>query len=285
MLDPAFTSDLGSGPDRLLFLVGLALMPVAIGIAILRYRLYDIDRLVSRSIAYALVTGGLIAVYALVNLVLTTVFGSLTRADPVAVAASTLVVAALFTPVRRRVRSVVDHRFDRARYDAEQTTMAFAGTAAQRDGPRDRGNRPRRHGSKRHRPQRRGSVAQVRAVPMSSWRGRLIRWLAVVLLLCSYAMIAFIFTSVLVPGNETLPDRPTLANVVSTTLVFVIVPTVGAILAILRPREPDRLAVLLCGMGYTIGVFSKRVTSDERSRARHACRLPTWPTGSGRGPV
>lgn len=105
---------------------GLIAMPVAIGIAILRYRLYDIDRLVSRSIAYALVTGGLIVVYATVNLGLTTMFGSLTRAEPVAVAASTLVVAALFTPVRRRVQAIVDQRFDRGRYDAERTTIAFA---------------------------------------------------------------------------------------------------------------------------------------------------------------
>ena len=107
-------------------MLGLASLPVAAGIAILRYRLYEIDRLVSRSIAYAAVTGGLIAVYLFVNLTLTTVFSSVTGSNSIAVAASTLAVAALFTPLRRRVQRVVDRRFDRARYDAEQTTAAFS---------------------------------------------------------------------------------------------------------------------------------------------------------------
>lgn len=123
-------SNIQTGPVAdALFLVaigGLIALPVAIGIAILRYRLYEIDRLISRTIAYAAVTGGLVIVYLLVNLGLTTVFSSLTRGDSVAVAASTLVVAALFTPARRRVQSVVDRRFDRARYDGERTTTAFA---------------------------------------------------------------------------------------------------------------------------------------------------------------
>jgi len=105
---------------------GLVAMPIAIGVAILRYRLYEIDRIVSRTIAYALVTGGLLAVYLVVNLGLTTVFSSLASGNSVAVAASTLVVAALFTPVRRRVQRVVDRRFDRARYDGERTSAAFS---------------------------------------------------------------------------------------------------------------------------------------------------------------
>ena len=105
---------------------GLGFMPLAIGVAILRYRLYDLDRLVSRTIAYAVVTGGLIAVYLAVNLGLTTVFESLTSGNSVAVAASTLVVAALFTPLRRRVQSIVDRRFDRARVDGERTSAAFS---------------------------------------------------------------------------------------------------------------------------------------------------------------
>ncbi len=110
----------------ILFLVGVALIPVAIGIAILRYRLYDIDRLVSRTIAYGLVTGGLVAVYLAVNLALSSVFSEVADGNAVVVAASTLAAAALFTPLRRRVQRTVDHRFDRAHYDAESTTMAFS---------------------------------------------------------------------------------------------------------------------------------------------------------------
>lgn len=101
------------------------LLPVAAAIAILRYRLYEIDRIVSRTISYAAVTGLLIAAYAGVILVLQRPLDQVTGGDTVAVALSTLVVAALFQPLRRRVQSVVDRRFNRARYDAERTVAAF----------------------------------------------------------------------------------------------------------------------------------------------------------------
>ena len=102
------------------------LLPAAAAVAILRYRLYDLDRLVSRTIAYAVMTGVLILVYLAISLSLTAVFSSLTHGNSVIVAASTLAVAALFTPLRRRVQRVVDRRFDRARYDAERTAAAFS---------------------------------------------------------------------------------------------------------------------------------------------------------------
>ena len=101
----------------------VALVPVAIGIAVLRYRLYDIDRIISRTLAYAIVTGLLVGIYAGLVLLTTQVFGFRT---PVAVAAATLAAAALFNPVRRRVQKAVDRRFNRARYDADQTVAAFA---------------------------------------------------------------------------------------------------------------------------------------------------------------
>jgi len=109
-----------------LVLLGLAALPIAAAIAILRYRLYDIDRLVSRSIAYAVLTGGLIVTFLAVNLALTTTFSSVTNVDSASVAAATLIVAVLFTPLRRRVQRAVDRRFDRARYDTEATTQAFS---------------------------------------------------------------------------------------------------------------------------------------------------------------
>jgi uncharacterized membrane protein YidH (DUF202 family) len=100
-----------------------ALIPVAIGIAVLRYRLYDIDRIISRTVAYAIVTGLLVGVYAGLVLLAT---HALRVHTPVAVAAATLAAAALFTPVRRRVQRRVDRRFNRARYDADQIAAAFA---------------------------------------------------------------------------------------------------------------------------------------------------------------
>jgi len=101
----------------------IALVPVAIGIAVLRYRLYDIDRVISRTVAYAIVTGLLVGIYAGLVLLATQVLGLRT---PVAVAAATLAAAALFSPVRRRVQRAVDRRFNRARYDADQTVAVFA---------------------------------------------------------------------------------------------------------------------------------------------------------------
>ncbi|HJZ00723.1 MAG TPA: hypothetical protein VJ305_08375 [Streptosporangiaceae bacterium] len=119
----------GNGPTFWGVLGGLAWMgvtalPVSIGVAILKYRLYEIDRIISRTLAYAIVTGLLVGVYAGLVLLATEVFGF---HSGVAVAVSTLVAAALFSPVRRRVQHVVDRRFNRARYDAERTVNEFAG--------------------------------------------------------------------------------------------------------------------------------------------------------------
>jgi hypothetical protein len=106
-----------------IFWLGLAALPVSMGVAILKYRLYDIDRIISRTLAYAIVTGLLVGLYAGLVLLATRV---LSFHSSVAVAASTLAAAALFNPLRRRVQQVVDRRFNRARYDADQTTTAFA---------------------------------------------------------------------------------------------------------------------------------------------------------------
>ena len=104
-------------------LIGLAALPVGIGVGILKYRLYDIDRIISRTLAYAVITGLLIGVYAALVLLATQVFRF---HAPVAVAAATLAAAALFAPLRGRVQRMVDRRFNRARYDADQTVAAFA---------------------------------------------------------------------------------------------------------------------------------------------------------------
>jgi hypothetical protein len=102
--------------------LGIVALPIGIGVAILRYRLYEIDRLVSRTLSYAILTGLLIGVY-LLFVTLTT--RALPLSSPVGVAASTLAAAALFSPLRRRIQRIVDRRFNRGRYDAESTVAAF----------------------------------------------------------------------------------------------------------------------------------------------------------------
>jgi hypothetical protein len=108
---------------KVVFCLALVCLYAAIAVAVLKYRLYDIDRVISRTLAYAIVTGVLAGVYAGLVLLATQVFEVHT---PVAVAAATLAAAALFSPVRRRVQRRVDRRFNRARYDADQTVAAFA---------------------------------------------------------------------------------------------------------------------------------------------------------------
>ena len=108
---------------RDLAFLALGALPVSMGVGILKYHLYDIDRLISRTLSYTLVTGVLVGVYAGIVTLATRV---LPFSSPVGVAASTLAVAALFSPVRRRVQRAVDRRFNRTRYDTEATVAAFA---------------------------------------------------------------------------------------------------------------------------------------------------------------
>ena len=138
-----------SSPSRVSYAVVLAL-PIAIGIAVTRYRLYEIDRLISRTIGWALVTGVLVAVFARHGRGPPGHPRPVIQGETLAVAASTLVAFALFQPVRRRVQTAVDHRFDRARYDGERTAAAFAERlprSGRPRGPRSRHRRDRRFGA------------------------------------------------------------------------------------------------------------------------------------------
>lgn len=115
----SFAADLAAG----VLVLMLASFPVGMGVGILKYRLYDIDRIISRTLSYGVVSGLLIGVYVGVVTLATRV---LPFSSPLGVAASTLVAVALFNPLRRRVQRLVDRRFNRARYDAEATVEAFA---------------------------------------------------------------------------------------------------------------------------------------------------------------
>jgi hypothetical protein len=112
----------------LAFSLGLSSLPLAMGVGILRYRLYEIDRLISRGLSYAILTALLVGTF--IGLIALTT-NTLALSSRVGVAASTLAAAALFNPLRKRIQHLVDRRFNRARYDAEATVAAF--TARLRD--------------------------------------------------------------------------------------------------------------------------------------------------------
>jgi MFS family permease len=106
--------------------LGIALVPVAVAVAILRYRLYDIDVLINRTLVYGATSAGIVAAFFGGIVVLQALLRPLTSGSEIAVAGSTLVSFALFQPLRRRVQGAVDHRFYRSRYDAERTLDLFS---------------------------------------------------------------------------------------------------------------------------------------------------------------
>jgi hypothetical protein len=117
------------GLSHVRFLVlGLAFagFPLAVGVAILRYRLYEIDRIVNRAVVYLMLTAVLVAAYVGSVLLLGVLLQPLTRQSNLAVAMSTLLVAALFQPARRRIQNGVDRRFFRSRYDTQRTLEGFS---------------------------------------------------------------------------------------------------------------------------------------------------------------
>ena len=106
--------------------VGIALFPITIGIAVLRYRLYEIDRIVSRTLGWTMATVAVVAIYLAAILTLQGAVGGVTQGDTLAVAASTLLAAAAFQRLRTRLQRLADRRFNRTRYDADRTVAAFS---------------------------------------------------------------------------------------------------------------------------------------------------------------
>ncbi len=122
----AIDSSVIEGLGGIAFGLALAGIPVSVAIAVLRYRLYAIDHIISRTVSWAVITAVLVAVFAGGVLGLQAALAGVTQAPTLAVAASTLAACALFQPIRVHVQRAVDRRFDRARFDAERTATSFS---------------------------------------------------------------------------------------------------------------------------------------------------------------
>lgn len=112
--------------DELAALLVIPLMPIAMATAILRYRLFELDRIISRTVAWTLVTAMIVAVFGIGVVGLQALLAGFTQGQTLAVAGSTLLAFALFAPVRRRVQAAVDRRFDRSRFDGRQAVDAYS---------------------------------------------------------------------------------------------------------------------------------------------------------------
>ena len=123
------STNLGYGAISQLVMASVSLVvPAAIGVAVLKYRLYDLDRIVKRTVTYSAIAIVLVAVYGLSVIGLQAILGA---DDSLSVAASTLAAAALFNPVRTRMQRLVERRFDRSRYDAALVVEAFSARISQ----------------------------------------------------------------------------------------------------------------------------------------------------------
>jgi hypothetical protein len=113
-----------------MILLAFSLFPLTIAMAVLRYRLWDIDIIIHRTLVYSIITGALLGVYFLSVIVLQQFFRTLTGQDsPLAIVISTLLIAALFNPLRGQVQEIINRRFYRSKFDAQQTLAAFAATS------------------------------------------------------------------------------------------------------------------------------------------------------------
>ena len=126
MFEDVFDLLLGERVAELVFLVGMIFPSVGAGIGILKYRLFDIDVVINRTLVYAVLTGALALVYLGVVVVMQGALGSFTEDSDLAIAASTLAVAGLFRPFRTRIQAFIDRRFYRRKYDAQLTLESFS---------------------------------------------------------------------------------------------------------------------------------------------------------------
>ena len=241
--------------ENVISTLAISFVPVAIGIAVLRYRLFDIDRLINRTIVYALLTVLLMGVYAALVVGLGAITGR--TGNPVVIAGSTLVVAALFGPARRRIQAVIDRRFFRRRYDAELVLQAFSARLRDELDMESLSGELRVAVTDAVQPAQRDAVA-----PRGRWSAmsaaaapgdaRLVRWaVALFLGICVLYAVGFVFD---VMNAERRYDllAPFLFH--ALTISF---PLVGVLIARRQPRNPITWILLGIGVAWGLGAAAE----------------------------
>ncbi len=262
LIELAVRTDDGPNISGFVAYLGVLLMPIAIGIAVTRYRLYEIDRIISRTLSYGLVTVTLALVFVGGVLGLQAVLAPFTRDNTIAVAASTLVVAALFQPLRRRVQRAVDRRFDRARYDGQKVVDAFGGSSGTRSTSTGLGADLARHRRRRRPPGQRLGVAALAERWHDDRRGdRGARWAG-----SGVSPLA----GVLFGGSILAATDPI------NLLFFLGYGSIGALLVVRRPSSAIGWLLLLIAFAF-IGTTPRPGMNAESasSRRRRPPRIPS----------
>ncbi len=248
--------------------LGFAAVPLAVGVGVLRYRLYDIDRVISRTLSFAVVTFALAAVYVGLVLVGQALFSSVAGGGGLVIAGSTLVVAALFLPARTRIQGMVDRRFNRHRYDAQLTLRRVRRTPPRRDRPRDARSRSPDRG--RRDDATRPRLGLAARVGVSRRRSTPLAWALVLLTVAVNAgWIGLLVLNVRTGLTGSTFSYGRIFSDGAPALAYVVV---GFLVASRKPENPIGWLLLLAGLVFGLPLLAQHYAAYDL--LAHSASLP-----------